>query len=145
MEYPLEIEKALLSLAEIDDQLKARRAAIRTLELDTTLDACSAKDEKGKPILSNETMREAAISKMLEEKEEYADLGRQVAGLERDRITVNARLERLRLELKLHILEAEQRNHIAALKVADSIYFARTANGAYRPYSIDTQEIEMPF
>src|SRR4029077_13775429 len=123
-----------LELAATDERIRRRRAEIRSLELDITLDATTAKDEHGKLILSNEMQRKAAIEKMLVEKTEYAEYAEELSGLEQDRIKLQARLERLRLELKLHILECEQNNAIAALKVADAIYHARYA-----------QEVTLPF
>jgi hypothetical protein len=142
MNYPLEIEAALVELSEIDEQLRAKRSSIRSLELDVTLDACGAKDENGKLILTNDRQREGAVARMLSEREDYTELGKGLANLERERRILEARLERLRLEVKLEILAAEQRNALANLRVADSLFYART-NGA--PYRMEQQEIEMPF
>ena len=137
MNYPQEIEAALLELANIDDQLKARRSSIRNLELEVTLDACGAKDEQGKLILTNDKQREGAVARMLSERDDYNGLAREVGNIERERRILEARLERLRMEFKLEVLAAEQRNALSALKVADAIYFARTV----RP----EQEVELPF
>lgn len=145
MEHPQQIEKALNDIAFIDDQLRQRRQAIRKIELDVTLDIAGARGEDGKLICTNEKQREGAIAKMLEESSDYRELGKGVGELERDRAALMARLERLRLEVRLEILEAEQRNHLAALKVADSIYFARTTNGTFRPARMEPPDIEMPF
>jgi hypothetical protein len=134
LNYPEEIEGTFLELAAKDEEIRRRRLEIRSLELDITLDATTAKGEDGKLILTNDTQRKAAIEKMLAEKAEYAEYGESLSNLEQDRIKLQARLERLRLELKLHILECEQNNAIAALKVADAIYHARYA-----------QEVTLPF
>lgn len=141
MEYPQQIEATFLEIALIDEELKQRRNAVRTIELEVTFDVTSAKDENGKLILTNEKQREGAIAKMLAEHEGYNQLAKQLSNLEHDRVVCQARLERLRMELKLHILEAEQRNYLAALKVADSIYHARQ-NGSM---VIVEPEIELPF
>ena len=137
MNYPIEIEEALLQLAAIDDQLKTQRGSIRSLELEVTLDACGAKDENGKLILTNDRQREGAVARMLAERDDYNDLGRGVSNLERERRILEARLERLRMEFKLEVLAAEHRNYLAAMKTADAIFYARTA----RP----EPEVELPF
>jgi hypothetical protein len=138
LNFPKEIEDCYLELAATDEQIRRRRLEVRSLELDITLDATTAKDANGKLLLSNEMQRKAAIEKMLAEKTEYADYAESISNLEQDRIKLQARLERLRLELKLHILECEQNNAIAALKVADAIYAARH-DGQF------PQEVELPF
>jgi molecular chaperone GrpE (heat shock protein) len=125
LNLPEEIENTFLELAAFDERIKQRRSRVRSLELQITLDACSAKDESGKPVLKNEREREAAIATMLSESEEFAELATELGNLEQDRLRLQARLERLRMEFKVEMLEAEQRNHLAALKVADSIWAAR--------------------
>jgi hypothetical protein len=145
--YPERIEQALLRIFDINQLLLNKRAAIGSLEITITVDACQAKDEKGKPLLSNETLRAAAISRMLEESEDYRKQLTEVRDLERELATVEASLERLRMEFRLEMLEAEQRNALSALKVADSIFFARHSrseplvNGA----ALVEDEIQLPF
>jgi hypothetical protein len=126
LNYPEEIEATFIELAATDERIRRRRLEIRSLELEITLDATTAKGADGKLLLSNETQRKAAIEKMLAEKAEYAEYAEEISNLEQDRIKLQARLERRRLELKLHILDCEQNNALAALKVADAIYYART-------------------
>jgi hypothetical protein len=126
MKYPEEIEATFLELAGFDERIKGKRSQVRSLELQITLDVTTAKDAQGKLVLSNEKQREGAVAKYLAESQEYADLATELCNLEQDRIKLQARLERLRLECKLHILECEQNNALAALKVADAIFYART-------------------
>jgi hypothetical protein len=126
LNLPEEIENTFLELAAFDERIKQRRSRVRSLELQITLDVTTAKDpETGKLLLTNEKQREAAIATTLAESEEYAELATELGNLEQDRLRLQARLERLRMEFKVEMLEAEQRNHLAALKVADAIYSAR--------------------
>jgi hypothetical protein len=81
-----------------------------------------------------EREREAAIATMLAESDEFKEVATELSGDEQDETALMARLERLRMEFKVEMLEAEQRNHLAALKVADAIYHARYA-----------QEVTLPF
>ena len=149
MNLPEEIENTFLELAAFDERIKQRRSRVRSLELQITLDVTTAKDpETGKLLLTNEKQREAAIANQLADSVEYDELATELGNLEQDRLRLQARLERLRMEFKVEMLEAEQRNHLAALKVADAIYAARVQPG----YSMTTRgpltyeaEIELPF
>jgi hypothetical protein len=141
LNLPEEIENTFLELAAFDERIKQRRSRVRSLELQITLDVTTAKDpETGKLLLTNEKQREAAIASTLAESEEYAELATELGNLEQDRLLLQARLERLRMEFRVEMLEAEQRNHLAALKVADSIWAARN-------YQLPRAEpeIELPF
>jgi hypothetical protein len=144
MNLPEEIEATFLHIAAMDEQLKVLRSSIRTVEIDITLDVVGARDDRGKPVLSNEMLREAAVAKTLAENERYANLAREVSTVEQERLKFQAKLERLRMEFRLHVLDCEQRNALSALRVADSIYFARTTNGSFKPFAIEP-EIELPF
>jgi hypothetical protein len=135
---PAEIESTFLELASFDDRAKGKRSRVRALELQITLDVTIAKGPDGKLLLTNEKQREAAIAKELSESEEYAELATELSNLEQDRLRLQARLERLRMEFKVEMLEAEQRNHLAALRVADSIWAARQA-------ALVSDEVRLPF
>lgn len=143
MNLPEEIENTYLELAAVRERMKGKRTRVRSLELQIAFDVTTAKDESGKLILTNEKQREAAIAKMLAESQDYVGMAKELGNDEQDETHLMARLERLRMEFKVEMLEAEQRNHLAALKVADAIYAART-NGAYQLPQIEP-EIELPF
>lgn len=127
MNYPEEIEATFLELAATDEQIRRRRLEVRSLELDITLEATTAKGADGKLILSNEMQRKAAIEKMLAEKAEYAEYAETLSNLEQDRIKLQARLERLRTELKLHFQDRDLNVALTTLRAADAIFRARTA------------------
>jgi molecular chaperone GrpE (heat shock protein) len=144
MNLPEEIENTFLELAAFDERIKARRARVRSLELQITLDVTTAKDpETGKLLLTNEKQREAAIANQLADSVEYDELATELGNLEQDRLRLQARLERLRMEFRVEMLEAEQRNALAVLKVADALYAARTSSGY--PLPRREPEIELPF
>jgi len=141
MNLPEEIENTFLELAAFDERIKARRARVRSIELQIQLEVTTLQDGNGKLLLTNEKQREGAIAKALAENEEYSESAEQLSNLEQDRLRLQARLERLRMEFRVEMLEAEQRNHLAALKVADSIWAARQhplVNGV-------EDEIQLPF
>ncbi len=134
-ELPKEIESTYLELAAVKERARVKRSRVRSLELQITLEACSAKDEAGKPILKNEREREAAIATMLAE---FKEVATELSGDESDETHLMARLERLRMEFKVEMLESEQRNALALMKAADAWYTAR--HNLHVP-----PEIELPF
>jgi hypothetical protein len=142
MNHPALIETAQLELADIEEQLKIERTRCRAIELDKALDALNAKDDKGKPVLTNDKMRDAAVGKLLEEDDAYRDVARNIGQLERQKLVGIAKLERLRMEFRVEMLEAEQRNALACLKVADAIYAARHDN--HVPMAVQ-EEVTLPF
>jgi hypothetical protein len=143
LSLPEEVEILLLHIAAIDEQLKVLRSSIRTVEIDITLDVIGARDDRGKPVLTNEKLREAAIAKTLAESERYGNLARELSAVEQERLKFQAKLERLRMEFRLEILASEQRNTLSALRVADSIWAARNANSSFNLQIED--EIPLPF
>lgn len=145
MNYPEEIEGTYLEIAATREQIKRRRAKIRSLEIDITVEATTAKGPDNKLLLSNDLMRKAAVEKMVGESEEFSGLAEELGHLEQDEDRLQARLERLRLEVKLHILECEQNNAIAALKVADAIWHARTNAGKASDADEPEAEFSLPF
>ena len=79
MNLPEEIEATFLHIAAMDEQLKVLRSSIRTVEIDITLDVVGARDDRGKPVLSNEMLREAAVAKTLAENERLLQASLQIA------------------------------------------------------------------
>jgi predicted aminopeptidase len=153
---PQQIEAAMLRLIDIDEERNSKEAFLRKIESKVTLDLTGAKDDKGKLILTNDKQREAAIAEYLEANEDFRKLYAERRTLDRERAALLATLERLRIEVKLHILECEQRNAIAALKVADAIWNARQTPDVPTPAMVKASivpfrngaaepEIDMPF
>jgi hypothetical protein len=125
LNYPEETEGVILEIIGVDEQIKRRRSSIKALEQQITLDACSAKDEAGKPVLKNEREREAAIATMLSESEKYSETATELGNFEQDKRRLEARLERLRMEFRQEMQANQYRNDLAALRLADAIYAAR--------------------
>lgn len=83
------------------------------IEIIETLDIAATKTGEGKPLYSNETTRTAALALRLLGNGDYTDLKEALARAERKRQELTARLERLRGEFKLALVERQA--EIAAL------------------------------
>jgi hypothetical protein len=141
-ELPKEIEATYLELASFEDRITAKDTKMRALVLETTLTVTTMQDGNGKLLLTNDKQREGAIAQRLAESEEYSELATDLGNLKQDRLRLQARLERLRLEFREMMIDAEHRNALAALKVADAIHHARFAAG----YPMAREpEPELPF
>jgi hypothetical protein len=144
--YPERIEAALLEIFDVKRKLGDRRASMRSLEINVTVHHSTAKDPTtGKLLLTNETQRTSAIAKHLEEDEDYRAQLSEVRDLELQLAQAEASLERLRMEFRVHMLDAERNNAIAALKVADSIFYARHTPVAGFINGRSEPEVELPF
>jgi hypothetical protein len=139
MNYPEEIEGCYLEIAATREQIKRRRSKIRALEIDIAAEATTAKGPDGKLLLSNESMRKAAIEKMTVESEEYPVLAEELGNLEKDEDKLVARLDRLRSEFKVWLLDREEQVHLTAIHAIDAIFAARQENHQF------PEEVEMPF
>lgn len=107
-EYPEQIESSALQLHEASEQLQSVREEIGRIEIHTKADVLTAKDEgTGKALYSNDTARDCAISKRLEQDANYADCRERERQLERTKTEQTARLERLRREFQLALIDYE--------------------------------------
>lgn len=113
-EHPQKIEELQIEIARIGAELQTVREKIGSREALMTLDVVTARDEGGKPLYSNESLRAAALTLAKENDEELSSLKSQEKTLEQNRSEMFARLERFRLEFKLFLLdrEAELKNAI---------------------------------
>ena len=89
------------------EELQTVREEIGSKEALMTLDIVTARDEGGKPLYSNESLRAAALTLAKEQSEELNELKNREKTLEQTRGESFARLERLRLEFKLFLLDRE--------------------------------------
>jgi hypothetical protein len=124
-ELPKEIEATYLELASFEDRITAKDTKLRALVLEKTLEVTTLQGPDGKLLLTNDKQRDGAIAKALAESPEYAEIAEELGNLKQDRLRLQARLERLRMEFRELMIDAEHRNALAALKVADAIYSAR--------------------
>jgi hypothetical protein len=106
-EHPRKIEELSLEIARLDAELQDVREEIGSREAFMTLEIGAARDEAGKPLYSNETLRAAALTLAKEQSEDTKALRHQEKTLEQTRSEMFARLERLRFEFKLFLLDRE--------------------------------------
>lgn len=95
------LKQALEEVAYLDADLAAyqRRHASRVAYL--TLDTLSQRDEAGKPILTNEEARKAAVAVNVARDEECAKIITRIEDLQRARAFSAARAEALRAAIRL--------------------------------------------
>lgn len=106
-EHPQKIEELQIEITRVGAELQAVREEIGSREALMTLDIVTARDEGGKPLYSNESLRAAALTLAKEQSEELNELKNREKALEQTRGESFARLERLRLEFKLFLLDRE--------------------------------------
>ena len=106
-EHPQKIEELQIELARVSAELQTIREEIGSREALLTLDVVTAKDESGKPLYSNESLRAAALTLAKEQSVELNELKIREKTLDQTRSEMFARLERLRLEFKLFLLDRE--------------------------------------
>lgn len=106
-EHPRKIEELQIEIARVGGELETVRGEIGRREALITLDVVTARDEGGKPLYSNESLRTAALTLAKEQSEELNDFKIRERTLEQTRSELFARLERLRLEFKLFLLDEE--------------------------------------
>jgi hypothetical protein len=106
-EHPQKIEELQIEIARLGAELQTVREGIGSREALMTLDIVTARDEGGKPLYSNESLRAAALTLAKEQSEELNELKNREKTLEQTRGESFARLERLRLEFKLFLLDQE--------------------------------------
>lgn len=107
MSYPETIEQTALKLADTTQEITTLRERMNEIEIVETLDIAAAKNGEGKPLYSNETTRSAALALRLVGNEDYTELKETLARAERKRQELTARLERLRGEFKLYLVERQ--------------------------------------
>ncbi|MDQ4123185.1 MAG: hypothetical protein M3209_17245 [Acidobacteriota bacterium] len=106
-EHPQKIEELQIEIARITSELQTIREELGSREALMTLDVVTARDESGKPLYSNELLRTAALTLAKEQSEELKDLKIREKIIEQTRSEMFARLERLRMEFKLFLLDRE--------------------------------------
>ena len=106
-EHPQKIEELQIEIARVTAELQTVRDQIGNREALMTLEIVTARDDDGKPLYSNESLRAAALALAKEQSEELNSLKNREKALEQNRSEFFARLERLRLEFKLFLLDRE--------------------------------------
>ena len=107
MKYPSEIEQTVMALAECVRQAAELRERLAVTEAIIIQDIAAAKTLEGKPQFSNEALRAAELTLRMRNDEEAANLKEQIERGETQRQQHLARLERLRGEFKIALVERQ--------------------------------------
>jgi len=105
--YPSDIEKTVLELAECNRQAAELRERLAATEAIIIQDIAAAKTPDGKSQFSNESARAAELTLRIRDDAEAADIKAQIERGEMQKQQHLARLERLRGEFKIHLLERQ--------------------------------------
>lgn len=116
--YPEQIEKHLLELTRLNQLIETTRAQISTIEAELQLEIITARTIDGKLVFSNDTARSAAFTKSCDESDELQSLIAERRTHEYRRAELLAKVERLRLEFKLHELDRLRELHAFELGIA---------------------------
>lgn len=118
----LEITDRLADLEKKRYEIRRERGLtsdrVSVIRAKLMIDIAKARDEKGKPIYSNENLRRAALTLQLEESEEYQRLKKRLRDLDDELATLAIEYKRL-----------EARRGLLALEM-----------GLIRPFSSDTAQ-----
>ncbi len=115
--YPSEIEKTVLALTECSRQSAELRERLAATEAIIIQDIAAAKTPEGKPQFTNESVRAAELTLRMRDDVEAADIKAQIERGEMQKQQQLARLERLRGEFKIHLLDRQA--EIAALTISN--------------------------
>ncbi len=105
--YPSEIEKTVLELSECNRQSAELRERLAVTESLIIQDIAAAKTPEGKPQFSNESVRAAELNLRMKDDGDTADLKAQIERGEMQKQQHLARLERLRGEFKIYLLDRQ--------------------------------------
>ncbi|MDQ4121646.1 MAG: hypothetical protein M3209_09390 [Acidobacteriota bacterium] len=107
-DYPQQIEKLNVDAARCNQYIEEVRAQISAIESELQLEITRARNPDGKPVFTNDTARAAAFTKSCDESDELQTLIAERCTHEFRRAEILAKLERLRLEFKLHLLDRQE-------------------------------------
>lgn len=106
--YPERIETASLALFAVTEKMRQLRERLQEIEDAVTVEVLTARDEAtGKPLFTNDTMREVTKRERLRARQDYVDLTDQLNVEERKRVETEAHLESLRREFRIALIEFE--------------------------------------
>ena len=107
MNYPSDIEKTVLVLAECNRQSAELRERLAATEAVIIQDIAAVKTPEGKPQFSNESVRAAELTLRMRDEAEATDIKAQIERGEMQKQQHLARLERLRGEFRLYLVERQ--------------------------------------
>lgn len=106
--HPTEIELILCDVAELSARLAGLREDMRIVEMRALAAVLAEVNEAGKPVYSNDKQRDVALTALLFADKEYRDWQFEVRTLDLERQLKLARVERLRAEWNLYLIEQQQ-------------------------------------
>jgi hypothetical protein len=107
--YPELIEQAATDVAELTKEINAIRVEMREFEVEQLGEVLSASDEAtGKPLFTNDKQRDYALAVRITDNATYQSLRASLADKELAKGIAQAKLERLRGEFKLHLLDRQE-------------------------------------
>lgn len=105
--YPKQIEETSIRLSETAQAISELRERLGEIEAIETLEIVNAKTPEGKPQFSNESTRSAELVLRLRQNQGAAELKQALTQHEQQRSQMQARLERLRGDFKIALLERQ--------------------------------------
>jgi hypothetical protein len=106
--YPEQIEQTAINIANLAREINAIRSDMREIEIEQMGEVLSATDSATmKPLFSNDKQRDYALAVRLGDDGQYCALKVSLAERELEKGIAAAKLERLRAEFKLHLLDRQ--------------------------------------
>lgn len=106
-EYPALIEAANLELYEAGKELDEERERLARYEAGIKVQILTARNEAGKPLYSNDALRDAAFTEAIADDDRHQQLRVLADGAELEKFTAAAKLDRLRAEFRIALIEYE--------------------------------------
>lgn len=106
-EYPTDLERASIDAARVQREAAELRERFASIEAILTLEITNAKTPEGKPLYTNEATRAATLTLRLQESSEATEIKQMLARADERRNEHVARIERLRGEFKIALLERQ--------------------------------------
>jgi len=94
--------------AELAKEIGDIRTDLRDIEIEQTIEVLTVKDESGKALFTNDKQRDTALATRLMEHPRHCKLKADLSERELERGIAAAKLERLKGEFKLHLLDRQE-------------------------------------
>jgi hypothetical protein len=113
--HPEEIEQAIVRIHTAQEEVDSLRARISVIEDRVTMEILRERDEKDKPLYSNDTLRDIARRERLRADDAYNDLQLKLGQAEFVKVSRAARLERLKREFQIALADymSEKASYVA--------------------------------
>ena len=107
-QIPVQIESKQQELITNQEELASVREQIKDRELDAVCEAAEARDEDGKPLYTNDKLRERAARATLKADAQYSRDRETARILERRVALLTAEIERLRRDYRIALIDYER-------------------------------------